>query len=227
MTDDNKPKPRRRTALSAAAIAHEALALVDAEGLEAFSFRKLARRMQCQAMSLYHYYPSKAHLFDAMVDICVDETPVPPKHLTPRQRMRALALAYRATALRHPGFARFWIVHRLNHRNALDWLNRVAEMFEEAGLAPQIAARVFRTFSYFTTGAALDEASGYTRGPSAAEPVPGAEAARDFPAISRLGPFFAKEYHLETFEGGLEVILDWFDEEIAAAKDRESARQRI
>lgn len=216
-------KPRKKAAkaaLNADLIAREALALVDDAGLESFSFRKLAARLNCEAMSIYHYYPSKSHLFDAMVDICVDETPLPPPGPPPRERLGVFLRDFRRTAVRHAGFARFLLTHRLNHRHGLAWLNGFVKIFEDAGLPPDAAARVFRNISYWVTGAALDEAAGYARGPSAAEPVPADVAANDFPFISRLGPYFQPEFHAPTFEAGLQVLLDWFDAEVAAAKAR-------
>lgn len=57
----------------------------------------------------------------------------------------------------------------------------------------------------------LDEALGYARGPSAADPVPADEAQRDFPAILGVCAHFGKENHLRFFETGLDVLLDWVD----------------
>ena len=57
---------QKRPALSGERIATEAMALVDEGGIDALSFRTLAARLRCQAMSLYHYYPSKQHLIDAL-----------------------------------------------------------------------------------------------------------------------------------------------------------------
>lgn len=222
MAGSGTRKPRRRTALGPDVIAREAMALVNDEGLEGFSYRKLAKRLKCEAMSLYHYYPSKAHLFDALIDICVAETPIPPAGLPLRERLHTFALAFRDTALRYPGFVRFWITHRLNHRTALAWLNETVGMFADSGLPDEVAARVFRTMSYWLMGAALDEASGYALGPSAADPVPAEVAARDFPAITRIGRHFGKDNHLLFFETGLNVLLDWMDDEIRTA---ERARQ--
>ena len=57
-----------RVALSRERIEIEALALIDAHGIEAFSTRKLGQRLGCEAMSIYHHFASKAHVFDALVD---------------------------------------------------------------------------------------------------------------------------------------------------------------
>lgn len=210
-------KSQRRVRLDSQRVATEAMALIDSEGIEGFSYRKLAKRLDCEAMSIYHYFPSKAHLMDALVDICVDETPVPSPGPTPRERLYQFGLAYRETALRHPGFTRLFITHRLNHRKALAWLNELVSIITDTGLPPERAALVFRAISHFIMGATLDETSGFARGPSGVTPVPPDEAARDFPAISSLGPYFGKERHFELFDTGLNVLLDWFDAEVAAA----------
>ena len=92
-------------------------------------------------------------------------------------------------------------------------------MFDQPGcrLTKERTATLFRVLSYFITGAAVDEALGYAKGPSAAVPVPPDEAKRDFPAILGIGAYFGKENHLGFYEEGLAVILDWIEAEIAAA----------
>lgn len=220
MTKATTRTRRKRPPLDADRIAAEAVALVDEEGLDALSFRALAKRLGCEAMSLYHHLPSKAHLLDAMVNICIAETPPPPRGPSPRERICTFAMAYRETAIRHPGVARVFLVHRMNHREGLAWLNGIVDIFEDAGLPPETGARLFRAIGYYLMGANLDEAMGYERGPSAAEPVPPEEAARDFPAIMRLGAHFGADNRRAFFDAGLEVMLDWLDDEL----DRAAAR---
>ena len=57
---------RRRTILTRDRVCAAALALVDDEGLEALSMRRLAARLSCEAMSLYNYVRDKADLLDAV-----------------------------------------------------------------------------------------------------------------------------------------------------------------
>jgi AcrR family transcriptional regulator len=204
---------RRRRPLGAARIAEEAMALVDEGGLDALSFRALAKRLGCEAMSIYHYYPSKQHLQDALVSMCLAEASIPTEGTT-RERMRAFALSYRETAIRHAGMAPLLFTHRQNHREGLDWLNRIASIFDESDLPWSRKAVLFRVISYYLTGAALDEALGYKRGPSAAEPVPGDVAAQDFPEIVAMSRHFGRENHLAFFEEGLDLLLDWVEREM-------------
>lgn len=207
-------KRRKREPLSAERIAAEAMALVDEAGLDALSFRALGKRLGCEAMSLYHYYPSKQHLIDALVNICLAETEVPPPGPSPRARIRQFCLNYRQTILRHPAFAPVLTTHRLNHREGLAMLDACIGMFESDRLDDQRKATLFRILSYYLTGAVIDEALGYAKGPSAADPVPFEEARRDFPGIMGVGAFFGREHHLRYFETGLDLILNWIEAEL-------------
>ncbi len=197
----------RRPQLSAASIAEAALKHIDAEGLEAFSFRKLAQILGCEAMSVYHYYPSKTHLYDAMLNICLAEVPVPKEPGGWLERMRGVCDAFRAMALRHPGFFPYIAIHRLNTRPALGVLNGILMLFEEAGGDAEWRAKRFRALGYYLMGALLDETSGYSKGPTAAEPVPDDIVAREFPAVVAVGPYFTPRHHYKTFEDGLETLL--------------------
>jgi AcrR family transcriptional regulator len=199
---------KKREPLSAERIAGTALALVDTEGLEGFSFRVLARHLGCEAMSIYHYYPSKSHLFDAMLDSCLGEIRFPETSLHWVEQLRAVAHQWRNMALRHPGFFPYLAVHRLNTRFALSVLNGILTLFEGSGREAEWRAKRFRTLGYYLMGALLDETSGYAKGPTTATPVAGDVIAREFPAVVAAGPFFTPAHHLETFERGLEVHLE-------------------
>lgn len=209
------PAPRkRRPILSCELIAAEAMGLIDEGGLDALSFRALGKRLGCEAMSLYHYYPSKQHLIDALVTLCLDETAIPPADLPRRERLRQFCMNYRDTVLRHPAFAPVFTTHRLNHREGLEKLDQCIAMFESDRLDYERKATLFRVLSYYLTGAVIDEALGYAKGPGAADPVPFEEARRDFPRIMGVGAYFGKENHLKYFETGLELILDWIEAEL-------------
>src|SRR5260370_547859 len=60
-----RPKPNDET-LTRERVCKEALALVDEEGLEALSMRRLGARLGFEAMSLYRHVRDKADLLDAL-----------------------------------------------------------------------------------------------------------------------------------------------------------------
>jgi len=69
--------PRRgpKQGLSVDAIVGAAIALADADGLDALSMRKVGERLGTSAMALYTYVPAKAELIDLMVDTVLGELP--------------------------------------------------------------------------------------------------------------------------------------------------------
>lgn len=91
-------------ALSRAAIVREAITMLDAEGIEALSMRKLATRLNAGATSLYRHVATKDELMELAVDEVFGEITLPPAD-SPDWRAAATeaAGAFRATALRHPG----------------------------------------------------------------------------------------------------------------------------
>src|SRR5262245_30353946 len=105
---------RLRAPLTQELIVAAAVDVIEEIGLEAFSTRKLAERLGCEAMSIYHHFPSKAHLMDALVDRFVQSIPIPPKDLPWQQRLRDLTVSWRAVTMKQPEFFRYLVVHRLN-----------------------------------------------------------------------------------------------------------------
>lgn len=199
---------RQGETLSSERIEEAALDLIEREGLEAFSTRKLAAVLGCEAMSIYHYYPGKAHLLDAVFDRVVGSLPPDDPSRTWRERVETLVFAYRDMAHRYPRFFPFIALHRHNTRAGLAWLERVLGVFSDAGLDTETGARFFRLVGYYVMGAALDETSGYAKGHSAAEPVPDPDIERDFPLVTAVNRYFRPAEHDATFRLGLGILLD-------------------
>jgi AcrR family transcriptional regulator len=203
-----KKSERSRRPLDREAIERAALELIDRDGLGELSMRRLGQKLGVEAMSLYHHFPSKAHLLDALLERLVTTLEPIPEHLPWREQMRFGAHAYRGLATKHPKFAPFMITHRMNTRATLAWLERFVRIFAVAGFDPEGGARAFRAVSYYLMGAILDETSGYARGPTAAETVPEKEQALIAPTVTAFSPYFAKKHWDETFDAGLDALLD-------------------
>ena len=221
------PKPRAnpgasRPALSAGLIEATALELIEVEGTD-FSMRRLAAALNCSPMSLYHYYPSKGHLMDALIDRIFAGLMPLPEGKSWRARMEATIAAWRETVRARPGMLVFLITHRLNTPTALAWLDTVMALVREATHDEAEAARRFRLLGYYLTGAVLDECAGYTRGPSTVTPVPPEEMAARFPNVTAAAPSFAPEARERIYADGLALILDAFDPARGAAPARDTA----
>jgi AcrR family transcriptional regulator len=196
-------------ALSRQRIAAAALALVDREGLAGLSTRRLGDELGCEAMSVYHHFPSKAHLMDALVDLMLAEARVAmAEEWDWLERLRRAAHGFRAMALRHPKFFPFFAVHRLNTLAGVGYIDSIIGILREAGFSDRDAARYFREIGYYLTGAALDETAGYAQGPSAAEAVSNDTIVANFKHLAAAAPYFQPGHFEATFETGLEMLLE-------------------
>ena len=164
----------------------------DRDGLEAFTMRKLGRALGVEAMSLYHFFPTKQHLVDALVEAAVESVEMPPAGLPPVERLRRLCRAYRAMAHRHAKLFPIIAVHRLNTPAGVRFIEQLLGLVRDATGDDESAARFFRAVGYYLMGNGLDETSGYAKGPSAAEPVSDEFIARECPLLARTARYFAR-----------------------------------
>ncbi|GFJ78786.1 TetR/AcrR family transcriptional regulator [Phytohabitans houttuyneae] len=89
-------------ALSRASIVRQAIAMLDAEGIEALSMRKLGARLNAGATSLYRHVATKDELIELAVDEVFGEIAIPDAGGAGwRVAAAEAARSFRATALRH------------------------------------------------------------------------------------------------------------------------------
>ncbi|MCX4761970.1 TetR/AcrR family transcriptional regulator [Streptomyces sp. NBC_01275] len=207
--------------LSRDAIVREAVAMLDAEGIEALSMRKLGARLNAGATSLYRHVATKDELMELAVDEVAAETRVPPADGSDwRAGVTEAARSFRVTVLRHP-----WLASVLGQAglvylgpNLMAYTERLAALFSAAGFTEP--GREIEPLLSYVIGISTTEAAWLTTvarsGESEAEFV-----ARLMPAARQAAaPFehLADEYTAETadpaalrdakFAYGLEVVLD-------------------
>jgi AcrR family transcriptional regulator len=206
------PRAQPRGSKPAAALTREsileaALAMVAADGLAALSTRRLGERLGCEAMSIYHHYPGKQHLLDAMVDHAIGSLEWPPEDLAPVERLRFAMYAYRAMAHRFPALFPLVALHRLNTETGVRFIERILHLVQDVVPDAELAARHFRTVGYYLAGAALDETSGYAKGPSAAVPVSDEFVVRECPRLVAASRYFKSDQWDRTFALGVDALL--------------------
>ena len=200
------PRPER-TALTRERIEIEALALIDAQGIEAFSTRKLGERLGCEAMSIYHHFPSKAHIFDALVDRVLGGMPIPDTALRPAVRLRQFADGWRRISLQHPRFYLWMSLHQWNSAVGVRFMSEMLACFTDAGLSEEMSVRGFRMLGYYVQGATLDESSGYAQGHSSLSPMPQEMLERDYPQVANARRYSAPEHFDRTFDLGWDALV--------------------
>jgi AcrR family transcriptional regulator len=204
-----RPKTRKRrrgrepVGLTHDAVRREALRLIDREGLEEFSTRKLGRALGCEAMAIYWYYPSKEALLDAVVELLVSS--IAPSLSGPRRdwvdALRRIAHAYRGVAHAHPKAFPLLATRRFATPGTYAFLEQLFEMAHGQGIPDRTIARFFRAVAGYCSGVALDELAG-----SRAEG--GDDAAGAFPRFAAVTRWLDSRYDEETFDFGLEILLD-------------------
>jgi AcrR family transcriptional regulator len=209
-----------RKPLTREGILDATLRLLDGEGLEGFSMRKLGRMLGVEAMSLYHHFPSQAHLFDALTDRLIGSLPYPPDLPgSVEERMEVSLRAYRALAQRHHRFFPHIVQHRFNSASTLRFLEGILALFVEAGQSIEVAVQMFRVGGYFLAGCALQE-NAQVR--SASEPVPLEEQRLRFPLVYAAGPYFAGNRD-DAFDLGVRLLVSTLRDDFAGSSGR-SAR---
>jgi AcrR family transcriptional regulator len=198
--------PRAKVELSHDAICAAALALLDEDGLDEFSTRKLGRKLGCEAMAIYWYYPSKEALLDAVVDRLV--APIGLVAGAPSSDwvavLRQVAHAYRRIAHDHPKAFPLLATRRFASPGTFGFLEQLFELARRQQISDQTVARFYRIVSSYCSGFALNELA-EPRGTN----DPAATALRHrFPRVSAVFTWLEPQHLDETFSVGLELLLD-------------------
>jgi TetR/AcrR family tetracycline transcriptional repressor len=170
-------------ALDRQRIVAEAVALLDAEGLDGVTTRKLAARLGVQSPTLYWHLPNKAALVTAIADAILDQEfgdLSPPEDDKPwRDWLSGLAGRLRRALLAHPDGARIVSASQLSVTMAA-----ISELAMSTLVARGVPLRQSRvivlTVERFTVGHVLEEQS--------PRPDPDAVADFDLPAFTERHP---------------------------------------
>ena len=103
-----------RQPLTRALVLERAMALADANGVDALSMRSLASSLGVEAMSLYHHVANKEQILDGMIDIVFDEIGLPATELS-----WIAALRWRATSVHRVLMQHRWAVGLMDSRSSM------------------------------------------------------------------------------------------------------------
>ncbi len=134
--------PTRR--LSRDAVARAALAVLDREGREGLSMRRLAADLGVGTMTLYGYFRDKRELLDAVVDVAAEDFAAPALEGTFRERTTAYLEAVRAWLARHPTLVALRGQEAIVRPAAFGVSEHGMRLLLDAGFPPAEAARAFR-----------------------------------------------------------------------------------
>jgi AcrR family transcriptional regulator len=146
-----------RRILSPEKILAAALAIADAEGVDALSMRRIARDLGVQAMSLYNHIANRDEIIDALVEVVIDEMGAPDLTLPWIEAIRRQARASHEVLLRHP-WAAMMIMSRMNVGAArFRFVDRMIGCFVHAGFTLPEADHATNLVDSFVYGYTLQE----------------------------------------------------------------------
>jgi AcrR family transcriptional regulator len=219
------PAEGERRPLTRERILEAAVAIVDDQGIEGLSMRKLGTSLGVEAMSLYNYIPNKAALLDGILERVVSEITIPEDGSTWDERLRQMTHSYRGIALSHPRVVPLFAMRPFNSLPALDIVEAVFELLAEAGFPPAETLKVLRAMSAYAVGFTISEALMIIGEGADRPPVrfPDPEASEeDFPRTIEVGAYVQKNDSDDQFEFGLELLISGLKTKLAAIKQQTS-----
>ncbi|WP_327045989.1 TetR/AcrR family transcriptional regulator [Microbispora sp. NBC_01189] len=191
-------------------IAERALALVDGEGVDAFSMRKLAAACGSSAMALYHHYSDKDAVLEAVVQLLLAEVEAPGEAASWKDALRVIMRSVRRVGLAHPNAAP--LIARFPPRtpDALAFVEAGFRACLRSGFTPEMTARSYRALAAYSLGTFDIELGGYFGAPRDAgkpEALAVLSFDRHLPNVSEISPLLLEQDAEAEFEFGLELIL--------------------
>ena len=157
------PPAARRVRLTRESVLAAALRLVDAEGVEALTMRRLGQELERDPMALYRYADSRAALLDGVAETVLAELAVVTDGADWQTQLRRIGHDFRRLALAHPHVV-LLIVARplatplgLRPLGTLRPLEQILGLLSTAGFAPDRALRVYRAYFSLLHGHVLNE----------------------------------------------------------------------
>jgi AcrR family transcriptional regulator len=199
-------------------ITEAALRLMDAEGLDAVSMRRVAREVGVEAMSLYNHVRDKDDLLNAVIERVMQEFPFPePPDDDPIDYGRRLAHCWRDLLRAHPSVIQLFgeRKHTGSTVDSLRPMDAALSALRQAGLSEADAAQAFHTIGSFIFGSVMMETGQPFGGREPAASFP-AGIEHDLPNVAACAPFLAACDLDEQFEFGLDLMLDGLRAKIGA-----------
>ncbi|MFC4496997.1 TetR/AcrR family transcriptional regulator [Streptomyces ovatisporus] len=182
-----------------------ALALVDAEGLQAVSTRRLAAELGVSGPSLYNHFRNKDEILDAVADTVCEQVDVSmfSDGTEWRQALLEWARSYRAALSAHPNIVPFLAQGPGRRPSQLRIADAVFGGMTDAGWPKAQATHIGALMRYFVAGSALgsfargfiDDAEIYTR---------------DYPHLDQAHLLAEHQQRVDegAFETGLRALVD-------------------
>src|SRR2546429_35311 len=130
-----------RPGLSRESVLRAAIAVADAEGIDALTLRRLAQELDVHPTSIYNHVPSKEAILDGLIEMLLVEADLPTTVTDWRAWVRVFAEAMRTTARAHPGAFAIFLKRKASGPVASRHAEAALDAFRRDGFSVEAAAR--------------------------------------------------------------------------------------
>jgi AcrR family transcriptional regulator len=194
-----------------------ALEIIDRDGAEGLSMRRLARALDRDPMILYRHAPNKAALLDGVAETVLAQLKVDSADPDWAAQLRAVARNYRALALAHPHVVPLLVTRPLatplglRPPGTLRPLEDVLELLTRAGYSGPDALHIYRALFGFLHGHVLNELQELVENPDETDDLLRLGLHRlpiaEFSLLRSLAPVLACYDGAAELERGLDILL--------------------
>src|ERR1700744_4948805 len=171
-----RPSRTRRDPITVEAITEAAIKILDSDGLEGLSMRRVADVLNTGPASLYWHVGNKDGLLDLIFDEIIGEMDVPaPQGDRWKEQLKEIALSQRATILRHRDLVAISMGRIPMGPHALRYTERVVGVLRAGGVPDDLAVSGYLLLFALVNGCTMDEM---------AEPVGPADGDQGAPSAS-------------------------------------------
>jgi AcrR family transcriptional regulator len=208
---------RRSGKVTREVVLSTALEIIDRDGAEGLSMRRLARALDRDPMILYRHAPNKAALLDGVVEVVLAQLKVDPADPDWAAQLRAVARDYRQLALAHPHVVPLLVTRplatplALRPPGTLRPLEDVLVLLTRAGFSGPDALHIYRALFGFLHGHVLNELQELVDNPDETDDLLRLGLHRlpigEFPVLRSLAPVLAAYDGAAELERGLDILL--------------------
>lgn len=207
--------PATRARLTRERIAEAALELIDDEGLEGCSMRRLGARLGVEAMAIYYHFKDKGELLDAVQEQLL-KNQLLPASLPPLERLRQFMRNQRTAAIEHPRAFILLAARRFNTDSAFALYEDVLATFAALGLDAAETAFWFRLIGGYVCGAGMAEVASRELVDDATELLLEHAPERiPYPHVRAIAPHLSVDNLQVNFELSLDVLFNALAAQVA------------
>jgi AcrR family transcriptional regulator len=203
--------------ITRAVVLAAALELIDRDGADQMSMRRLARALDRDPMILYRHAPNKAALLDGVVETVLAQLKVDSADRDWAAQLRAVGRDYRALALAHPHVVPLLVTRplatplALRPPGTLRPLEDILTLLTRAGFSGPDALHIYRALFGFLHGHMLNELQEVVDNPDETDDLLRLGLHRlpigEFPLLRSLAPVLACYNGAAELERGLDILL--------------------